>query len=85
MRETLIRHIRRGQLSNHYRGEKSLRHVAMVANFLDLNKPWSNKYDRKKKTKKKKTCIPFLRIFALRNKTVAPFLPSFENANSRLS
>ena len=40
-------------LSNHYRGEKSLRHVAMVANFLDLNKPWSNKYRRKKKTKKK--------------------------------
>ena len=89
MRETLIRHIRRGQLSNHYRGEKSLRHVAMVANFLDLNKPWSNKYRRNKKKneKKKKDMYPFnfLRIIALRNKTVAhTFLPSFENANGRL-
>ena len=25
--------------------EKSLRHVAMEAKFLDLNKPWSCKYD----------------------------------------
>ena len=85
IRETLIRHTRRGQLSNHYSKEKSLRHVAMLANFLDLNKPWSNKYRRKKKRKKKMTCIPFLRIIALRNKTVAhTFLPSFENANGRL-
>ena len=84
MRETPIRHIGRGQLSNHYRGEKSLRHVAMVANFLDLNKPWSNNI-AEKKTKRKMTYIPFLLITVLRNKTVAhTFLPSFENANGRL-
>ena len=58
MRETPIRHIGRGQLSNHYRGEKSLRHVAMVANFLDLNKPWSNKY-RRKKNEQKHDIYPF--------------------------
>ena len=40
---------------------------------------------QKKKNEKKMTCIPFLRIIALRNKTVVPFLPSFENANGRLS
>lgn len=28
--------------------KKSLRHVAMVAKFPDLNNPWSCKYDRKK-------------------------------------
>ena len=27
-----------------YRAEKSLHHVAMVAQYLDLNKPWSRKY-----------------------------------------
>ena len=26
----------------------TLRHVTMVAKFLDLNKPWSCKYGRKK-------------------------------------
>ena len=31
--------------------EKSLRHVAMVTKFLDLNKPWSCKYGRKKRNK----------------------------------
>ena len=30
------------------REEKSLRHVAMVAKFLDLDKLWSCKYGRKK-------------------------------------
>ena len=30
--------------------EKSSRHVAMVAKFLDPNKPWSCKYGRKKLT-----------------------------------
>ena len=30
------------------REEKSLRHVAMVAKFLDLDKLWSGKYGRKK-------------------------------------
>ena len=29
------------------REEKLLRHVAMVAKFMDLNKPWSCKYGRK--------------------------------------
>ena len=36
-------------LCGFYRKEKSSRHVAMVAKFLDLNKPWSCKYDEKKK------------------------------------
>ena len=31
------------------RGEKSSRGVAMVAKFLDLNKPWSCKYRIKKR------------------------------------
>ena len=31
------------------REKKSLRHVAMVTKFLDLNKPWSCKYGRKKR------------------------------------
>ena len=35
-----------------YREEKSLRHVVMVAKFLDLNTPWSRKYGRKKKHEK---------------------------------
>ena len=30
----------------HHEPEKSLHHVAMVAKFLDLNKPWCYKYDR---------------------------------------
>ena len=35
-----------------YSVEKSLRHVAMDAKFLDLNKPWSCKYGKKKKNEK---------------------------------
>ena len=31
--------------------ENSLRHVAVVAKFVDLHKPWSCKYGRKKKKK----------------------------------
>ena len=31
------------------REEKLLRHVAMVAKFMDVNKPWSCKYGRKTK------------------------------------
>ena len=31
--------------------EKSSRYVAMVAKFLDLNKPWYGKYGPKKKEK----------------------------------
>ena len=34
------------------RKKKSLCHVTMVANFLDLNKPWSCKYGREKKNEK---------------------------------
>ena len=59
----------------------------MVANFLDLNKPWCCKYDRKKKRKKGyvSLCMAFLCIIAHRNETVGhTFLPSFENANGRL-
>ena len=59
-------------LSNHYRGEKSLRHVAMVANFLDLNKPWSNKYHRKK-NEKKKDMYPFPAHHCTEEQTGSPF------------
>ena len=31
--------------------KKSLRHVAMVAKFLDLNQQWSCKYGKEKKDK----------------------------------
>ena len=33
-----------------HKEEKSLRHVTMVAKFLDLHKPWPCKYGRKKTT-----------------------------------
>ena len=57
----------------------------MVAKFLDLNKPWSCKYDRKKK-RKKMTCMTFLCIIALRNKTVPhTFLQSFTSKWPSLS
>ena len=55
--------------------EKSLRHVAIAAKILGLNKPWSFNYGRQKKT----------RMIVLRNKTVVhTFLPSIDNANGRL-
>ena len=41
-------------LINNNREGNSLRHVAMVAKLLDLNKAWSCKYGRKKKTKQKR-------------------------------
>ena len=64
-----------------YREEKSLRHVAMVAKCLDLNKPLS----WKKKKKELLICITFLPMIALKNKTVAhTFLPSLDNANGRI-
>ena len=51
----------------------------MVAKFLDLNKPWSCKYSRN--NNKKLTCLTFLCMIALRNKTVPhSFLLSFDNA-----
>ena len=68
-----------------YREDKWLRHLSMmIAKYLGLNRPWSCKFGRKKK-KKKLTCMTFLCMIALRNKTVThTFLPSFHNANSRL-
>ena len=56
--------------------EKSSGHVAMVAKCLDPNKLWSCKYGRQKLT-----CLTFMYMIALRNKTVAhAFLPSLDNA-----
>ena len=51
------------------REEKSFRLVAMVAKFLDLNKPLFCKYGRTQK--KKSSCMTFLCITALSNKMVA--------------
>lgn len=67
-----------------YRG-KVFSHIAMLPIFWgDLNKPRSCKYGRQKR-KKKMTCITSLCMIALRHKTIAhTFLPSFDNANSRL-
>ena len=53
--------------------EQSLHHNAMIAKFLDPNKPQSYKYGRKKLT-----CMTLCMI-ALRNNI---FLPSFNNANA---
>ena len=65
--------------------EEKLRYVTMVAKVLELNEPLSCKYGRKKKTKKLTRTTLFLSMIALRNKTVAhAFLPSFDDANSRL-
>ena len=47
--------------------EKSLRHVATVVKFLDLNKLSSCKYDRKMPAKKL-TCVTFLCMIEFRNK-----------------
>ena len=64
------------------REEKSLPDVAMVAKFLDLNKPWSCKHGRN--NNKKLTCLTFLCMIALGNKAVPHnILPSFDNANGR--
>ena len=62
--------------------EKLLRHVAMVAKFLDLNTPWSRKYGRK--NTKKLTCMTFLCMAEVRNKTAYTFLPPFDNVNGHL-
>ena len=65
------------------REEKSLRHVSMVAKFLDLIKLWSWKYCWKKKEKIDMYDFPV--YDALRTKTVTyTFLPLFVNANSCL-
>ena len=56
----------------------------MVAKFLDLNKPWSRKYSRN--NNKKLTCLTFLCMIALRNKTVVHSFPqSFDIANGHLN
>ena len=66
------------------REEKSLRHVSMIAKFLDLIKLWSCKYCWEKK-KEKIDMYHFPVYVALRIKTATrTFLPSFDNANSRL-
>ena len=62
--------------------EKLLRNAAMVAKFLDLNTPWSRKYGRKKT--KKLTCMTFLCMAEVRNKTAYTFLPPFDNVNGHL-
>ena len=48
----------------------ALRHVAMVENFWISTNPWSCN-GRKKRRKKKKTCMTFLCMIALRNNTAA--------------
>ena len=64
------------------REEKYFRHVAMVEkSALDLDKPWTYKYGRKKTENLDMTTW----MIALRNETVAhTFLPSFDNANNHL-
>ena len=62
--------------------KKSSRHVAVVAKFLDLSKPWSCKYGRKNE---KIECVTFLCMNALENKTLAQsFLQSFDGAKCPL-
>ena len=62
--------------------EKLSPHVAMVAKFLDLNTSWSRKYGRKKT--KTLTCMTFLCMVEVRNKTAYTFLPPFDNVNGHL-
>ena len=62
--------------------ERLLPHVAMVAKFLDLNTLWSRKYGRK--NTKKLTCMTFLCMAEVRNKTAYTFLPPFGNVNGHL-
>ena len=53
---------------------KSLRHVFMVAKFLDFNKPWSCKLNVAGKKKRKIDTggtVTFLRMIALWTKTLA--------------
>ena len=65
------------------REEKPSRQVAMVGNFLILNKTVVLQIWQKKA--KTLTCMAFLHLIALRNKMVAhAFLLLFDNANDRL-
>ena len=59
------------------REEKSLRHVAMVARFLDLIKPWSCKYGREKKRQNWHEWLSCVWLNSCRNKTVAHTFPPF--------
>ena len=59
------------------REEKSLRHVAMVARFLDLIKPWSCKYEREKKRQNWHEWLSCAWLNSCRNKTVAHTFPPF--------
>ena len=55
--KTVLSHVKAPalfNLINNNRKEKSLRLVTMVAKLLDLNKAWSCKYIRTKKTKQKR-------------------------------
>ena len=59
----------------HHHTEKSLRHVAIVAKFVDLNQTVVLQIWQEKTIKM--TCMSFLCIITLRNKTAAhTFLPS---------
>ena len=63
---------------NSNREEKSLRHVVMVAKFLDLKRGPANMAEKTKKIKP----MTFLWMIALMNKTVTQtVLTSFDNAN----
>ena len=60
------------------------RPFAMVAKFLDLKKPWSCKYGRRKK-RKKLACKTILYMIVRRIKTVThTLLPFFNNTNGPL-
>ena len=60
----------------------TLRHVTMVAKFLDLNRPWSCKYGRKKD---KIDMYDFPEHDCTQQQNVSGcVLPSFDNENGRL-
>ena len=56
--------------------EKSLRHVAMVAKFLDFNKPWSCKFWKEKKYL---TCMTFLHDCTQEQKSSPESSPNFSS------
>ena len=63
-----------------YRQEKSSRHVVLVAKCLDLNKPWSEKYGRKKM----KRWLFCARLHSGTKRQPILLFPSFGNTKSRL-
>ena len=65
--------------------EEKLRYVTMVAKSSGAQRTVVLQIWQKKKPKKLTRTTLFLSMIALRNKTVAhAFLPSFDDANSRL-